>query len=65
MQEVKPLPALLESDLVEIPGDKKNRFLLREDVEVLNSSAESNACDSPAADSSIPICSLIAKKTTC
>jgi hypothetical protein len=43
MQEVKPLPALLESDLAEIPGDKKNRLLLREDVEVLNSSAESNA----------------------
>jgi hypothetical protein len=41
MQEVKPLPALLESDLAEIPGDKKNRLLLREDVEVLNSSAES------------------------
>jgi hypothetical protein len=34
---------LLESDLAEIPGDKKNRLLLREDVEVLNSSAESNA----------------------
>ena len=38
MQEVKSLRALLESELAEIPGEKKNSFLLREDVEVLNSS---------------------------
>jgi uncharacterized protein YcaQ len=38
MQEVRSLRALLESDLAEIPGDKKNCLLLREDVEVLNSS---------------------------
>jgi hypothetical protein len=37
MQEVRPLPALLESELVEIPADKKNCFLVREDVEVLES----------------------------
>jgi hypothetical protein len=38
MQEVKPLPALLKSELAEIPGEKKSSFLLREDVEVLNHS---------------------------
>jgi hypothetical protein len=38
MQEVKPLRALLDAELAEIAGDKKNSFLLREDVEVLNSS---------------------------
>jgi hypothetical protein len=38
MQEVKPLRALLDAELAEIPGDKKNSFLLREDVEVLNRS---------------------------
>ncbi len=38
MQEVRPLRALLESELAEIPGDKKNCLLLREDVGVLNSS---------------------------
>ena len=37
MQEVKPLSALLESELVEIPGDKNNSLLLREDAAVLNS----------------------------
>ncbi len=36
MQEVKPLPALLEAELLEIPGEKKSRFLLREDIDVLN-----------------------------
>ncbi|MGA9542215.1 MAG: winged helix DNA-binding domain-containing protein [Candidatus Sulfotelmatobacter sp.] len=36
MQEVRPLSALLESELVEIPVDKKNRLLLREDVVALN-----------------------------
>jgi hypothetical protein len=40
MQEVKPLRALLESELVEMPGETKNCFLLREDVEVLNSSPQ-------------------------
>jgi hypothetical protein len=38
MQAVKPLRALLESELAEIPGDKKRCLLLREDVAVLNSS---------------------------
>ena len=37
MQEVKPLRALLEPELVEIPGEKKNCLLLREDVAALNS----------------------------
>jgi uncharacterized protein YcaQ len=35
MQEVRPLRALLEPELAEIPGDKKNRLLLREDVAAL------------------------------
>jgi uncharacterized protein YcaQ len=39
MPQVKALRALLESELVEIPGDTKNCLLLREDVEVLKSSA--------------------------
>jgi len=39
MQEVKPLRVLLESELIEIPIDKKNSLLLREDVAVLNSSS--------------------------
>jgi uncharacterized protein YcaQ len=38
MQEVRSLPALLKAELVEVPGEKKNSFLLREDVAVLNSS---------------------------
>jgi uncharacterized protein YcaQ len=38
MQEVKPLRALLDAELAEIPGDKKNSLLLREDVAVLNAS---------------------------
>jgi uncharacterized protein YcaQ len=37
MQEVRPLRALLEPELAEIPGDKNNRLLLREDVKVLSS----------------------------
>jgi uncharacterized protein YcaQ len=45
MQEVKPLRALLEPELVELPGEKKTGFLLREDVGALN--------DSPAAEASI------------
>jgi uncharacterized protein YcaQ len=43
MQEVKPLRALLGSELVEIPGDKQNCLLLREDLEVLKSSANATA----------------------
>ncbi len=39
MQEVRPLRTLLEPELAEIPGDKKNCLLLREDVEALNRSA--------------------------
>jgi hypothetical protein len=39
MQEVRSLPALLKPDLVEIPSNKKNCLLLREDVEVLNNRA--------------------------
>jgi Winged helix DNA-binding domain len=39
MQEVNRLPELIAAELAEIPGDKKSRFLLREDVEILNSSS--------------------------
>jgi uncharacterized protein YcaQ len=39
MQEVKPLRALLGPELAEIPCDKKNCLLLREDVAILNSSS--------------------------
>jgi uncharacterized protein YcaQ len=45
MQAVKPLRALLEPELAEIPGEKKRCLLLREDVAVLNGS--------PAAKTSI------------
>jgi uncharacterized protein YcaQ len=38
MQEVRPLRALLEPELAEIPGDKKSCLLLRKDVAVLNGS---------------------------
>jgi hypothetical protein len=38
MQEVKPLRALLDAEVAEIPGDKKSCLLLREDVAALNSS---------------------------
>jgi hypothetical protein len=44
MQEVKLLPPLLEAELAEIPGDKKNRFLLREDVAALTKDAEKGTC---------------------
>jgi len=37
--EVRPLRALLEDELVEIPGEKKNCLLLREDVALLNDSS--------------------------
>ncbi len=43
MQEVRPLRALLEDELAEIPGDTKNCLLLREDVAVLNSSPAAKA----------------------
>jgi uncharacterized protein YcaQ len=43
MQEVKTLRTLLESEMVEIPGDKRNCLLLREDLEILNSSAAADA----------------------
>jgi uncharacterized protein YcaQ len=42
MQEVKPLRALLEPELAEIPGDKKNRLLLREDVAALSGRPAAN-----------------------
>ena len=43
MPEVRPLRALLEAELAEIPGDKKNCLLLREDVAVLNSGPAAKA----------------------
>jgi len=43
MQEVRPLRALVESELTVIPGEKKDCLLLREDVEVLKSSAAAKA----------------------
>jgi uncharacterized protein YcaQ len=39
MQEVRPLRALLGAELAEVPGEKKNSLLLREDVAVLNRSS--------------------------
>jgi hypothetical protein len=44
MQEVRPLRALVEPGLVEIPGEKKNCFLLREDKAVLNVIRGREAC---------------------
>ena len=44
MQEVKPLRAVLEAELAEIPGDKKNCILLREDVAALNNSSATEPC---------------------
>jgi uncharacterized protein YcaQ len=44
MQEVKPLRALLEPELVEIRGEKKSGFLLREDLGLLNSSPDRKTC---------------------
>jgi hypothetical protein len=43
MQEVKPLLPLLETELAEIPGEKKSSYLLREDVAVLNKSSSGEA----------------------
>jgi hypothetical protein len=45
MAEVRPLRALLEGELVEIPGEKKNCLLLREDVALLNDSAEGDSAE--------------------
>jgi uncharacterized protein YcaQ len=36
MQEVKPLLPLLQAELAEIPGEKKDRWLFPEDVAILN-----------------------------
>jgi hypothetical protein len=44
MHEVRSLPAMLESELVEIPGEKKNRFLLREDVVLLQKKSGEDPC---------------------
>lgn len=44
MQEVKPLRALVEPGLVEVPGDKKSCFLLPEDVALLKNSGASEGC---------------------
>lgn len=44
MQEVKPLRLLLENELAEIPGDKKNLLLLREDVAILNGTRGTKSC---------------------
>jgi uncharacterized protein YcaQ len=38
MKEVKPLRALLGSELADIPGEKKNSLLLRQDLAILNAS---------------------------
>jgi len=42
LRELKPLPALLESELAEAPGGKKNRLLLREDVAALTGRRSAN-----------------------
>jgi len=44
MQEVRPLRALLEPELAEIPAQKKNCLLLREDVAALNSRSGKERC---------------------
>jgi hypothetical protein len=44
MQEVKPLLPLLEAEVAEIPGGKKNSWLLREDVAILNNSFARDTC---------------------
>jgi hypothetical protein len=44
MQQVRPLRALLESELQEIPGEKKSSLLLREDIAALNGKSETQAC---------------------
>ena len=42
LRGLKPLPALLESELAEAPGGKKNRLLLREDVAALTGRRSAN-----------------------
>src|SRR5579863_1232485 len=42
MAEAKSIPDLLESELVEIPGDRKKSFLLREDLSVLKKAGAGN-----------------------
>jgi hypothetical protein len=44
MQEVKPLLPLLQAELAEIPGEKKNCWLLPEDVAALNKSSARETC---------------------
>lgn len=44
MSEVKSIYALVEPELVEIPGAKKSSFLLREDVAVFNRRSEKRIC---------------------
>jgi len=44
MQEVKPLRALVEPGLVEVPGDRKGCFLRCEDVADLNGNPGSETC---------------------
>ena len=44
MQEVKPLCALVEPGLVEVPGDRKGCFLRCEDVADLNANPGSETC---------------------
>ena len=44
MQQAKSLPALLASELEEIPGEKKSCFLLREDVAALNRRSGKQNC---------------------
>jgi uncharacterized protein YcaQ len=42
IRELQPLPTLLEPELAEIPGGKKNRLLLREDVPALSGRPSAN-----------------------
>jgi hypothetical protein len=44
MQEVRRLRVLLEPELAEIPGEKKNCMLLREDLAALNSKSTAKPC---------------------
>jgi hypothetical protein len=44
IREVNTLRPLIEAELAEVPGDKKNCFLLREDVAVLKSRPGKEAC---------------------
>jgi Winged helix DNA-binding domain len=44
MQQVRPLRALLEPELEEVPGGNKSSLLLREDVAILKRSSGREAC---------------------